>query len=185
MTKRILTVFAPGLEEVEAVTAVDLLRRAGVAVTIAGLDTREIEGSHGIALTADVLLGEERGDFDGIVLPGGMPGTVNLMESDRVLGRVRACHESGKLCAAICAAPRVLDAAGVLEGRRFTCYPAVSEKIVNGRFVEEPVVRDGHIVTGTGVGTAIPFALELVDYLTGADNARSLAGAIVYNRQTE
>lgn len=180
MTKRIVTVFAQGLEEVEAVTPVDLLRRADVEVTVAGLGTTRIEGSHGVVLTTDIVLEDVTGDIDGVVLPGGMPGTANLLASEPLLALVKHTYEAGKLCAAICAAPRVLDAAGVLGSHRFTCYPSVNEQIARGVFIQEPVVRDGNVITGQGVGAAIPFALALVDYLGGAESARRLADEIVY-----
>ncbi|MBD3316378.1 MAG: DJ-1 family protein [Chitinivibrionales bacterium] len=182
MINRVLTLFAPGLEEIEAVTSVDLLRRAEVEVTIAGVGTTQINGSHGITFEADTTLAEFHGEYDGIVLPGGMPGTTNLSESEDVLTLIKRAYEAGKLCAAICAAPLVFDVAGILGTHRYTCYPGVDEKISGGTFAPEPVVRDKNVITSKGVGTAISFALELIDFLKGPETAQQLKQAIVFER---
>jgi 4-methyl-5(b-hydroxyethyl)-thiazole monophosphate biosynthesis len=181
MSKKVLLILAGGHEEVEAITQVDLLRRVNIGVTVAGLDGTEITGAHDIAVKADVLLDDVSGDFDGVILPGGMPGTTCLAESETVLTIVRNIHEKGFLCAAICAAPLVLDRAGILEGKKYTCYPGVEEKISSGTFIDSPVVQDGNVITGRGIGTAIPFALKIVESLSGREEAESLASKIVYS----
>jgi len=180
MPKHALLILAEGNEEVEALTQVDLLRRAEIKVTVAGLSGTEVKGSHAITVKADIALDSFSGDFDAIVLPGGMPGTVYLYKSEKVLTLVRDAYKKGLLCAAICAAPLVLETAGILEGKKFTCYPGVEEKIKSGVFVKEKVVQDSNIITSRGVGTAIPFALKIVEYLVGKEKSAKLAEQIVY-----
>lgn len=180
MSKHALLTLAQGHEEIEALTQVDLLRRAGIQVTVAGLGGTEITGAHGIAVKADISLDQFSDTFDAVILPGGMPGTAYLMESETVLQIVRDAYAKQLLCAAICAAPQVLNAAGILEGKNFTCYPGVEEKIRNGTFVPDQVVQDGNVITSRGVGTAIPFALKIVEYLLDQHEAASLADTIVY-----
>ena len=181
MQKHLLLILAEGNEEVEALTQVDLLRRADIKVTIAGLSGTEVKGSHNIVVKADIPLEEFSGDFDAVILPGGMPGTVYLYKSEAVLSIVREAYNKGLLCAAICAAPLVLDTAGILEGKKFTCYPSIEEKIKTGTFCEEKVVVDGNIITSRGVGTAIPFALAIVEYLLGKEKSDELANEIVFS----
>jgi 4-methyl-5(b-hydroxyethyl)-thiazole monophosphate biosynthesis len=176
----VVTVLAPGFEETETVTFIDLLRRAGVTVTILGLDGREVTGSHGMTLVADTLFRDFSGPFDGIVLPGGMPGTRNLADSVPLLDLIRRTHERGGLCAAICAAPTVLGTAGILAGCKATCYPGCEKELGEATFVESEVVRDRNIITSRGVGTAIPFALELIAYLVNPDAAEKVKKAIIY-----
>jgi 4-methyl-5(b-hydroxyethyl)-thiazole monophosphate biosynthesis len=177
---RIITVLAPGFEEAEAVTFIDLLRRAKVPVTVLGLQSLEVKGSHDITLIADGLLDEFSGPFDGIVLPGGMPGSKNLAESTRVLDLVRDAHKQGALCAAICAAPMVLGKAGILLGVRATCFPGCEEKLVGASIVEQPVVRDRNVITSRGLGAAVVFGLELISYLCGQEEAERIRGSILF-----
>jgi 4-methyl-5(b-hydroxyethyl)-thiazole monophosphate biosynthesis len=176
----VVTVLAPGFEETEAVTVIDLLRRAGVTVTVLGLDSREVAGSHGITLVADTLFKDFSSPFDGIVLPGGMPGTKNLAASAPLLDLIRRTHKRGGLCAAICAAPTVFGKAGILAGRRATCYPGCEKELGGAEFTEQEVVRDRNIITSRGVGTAIPFALELVAFAVNAEAAVKVRKSIVY-----
>jgi 4-methyl-5(b-hydroxyethyl)-thiazole monophosphate biosynthesis len=175
-----VTVLAPGFEEVEAVTCIDLLRRAGVSVTVLGLDSREVTGSHGITIAADSLFRDFSGPLDGIILPGGMPGTKNLADAAPLLDLLRTTHKRGKLCAAICAAPTVLGKAGILSGRKATCYPGCEKELDGAAFTEQEVVRDGNIITSRGVGTAIPFALEVIAYLVSPDAAGKIRKSLVY-----
>jgi protein deglycase len=176
----IITVLAQGFEEIEAVTPIDLLRRAGVTVTVLGLDSREVTGSHNITVTADKLFIDFSGPFDGIVLPGGQPGTKNLAASAQLLDLIRATCKRGGLCAAICAAPTVFAKAGILAGRRATCYPGLENELNGGMFVEQEVVRDGNIITSRGAGTAVSFALELISYLINPEAAAKVQSSIVY-----
>lgn len=166
--KKAVVFLAPGFEEVEAMTPVDLLRRAGVDVVLAGLGSREIKGAHGISVKTDTTAEEiSPEEFDCVVLPGGMPGSVNLSESQYVNKTVTSLYEKGKLVAAICAAPAVvLGPLGILEGKRFTCYPGFEARVNQGEFSEERVVHDGNLVTSRGPGTAMEFSLELIALLT-------------------
>lgn len=155
---------ADGCEEIEGLTVVDIARRAGLEIDMISVTgTDEVKGSHGIVFRADTT--EEAADYsryDGIVLPGGMPGTVNLGENGTVNRVIREFAESGKLVAAICAAPSVLGQAGILEGKKAACHPGFEEKLLGADCQELPVVVDGNIITSRGMGTAIPFALEIV-----------------------
>ncbi len=166
--KRVLVPLAEGFEELEAVTIIDMLRRAGIEVVVAALAENPVTGSHGIALSADATLDDVSGqEFDLIALPGGMPGAANLRDDPRIGGIIRRLHEGGRHVAAICAAPMVLAAAGVLEGRRATCFPGFLDRTADLILVDEPVVVDGRVITSRGPGTALDFALELVAQLLG------------------
>lgn len=170
-----LVPLAEGFEEIEAVSIIDVLRRAGIDVITAHVTGNPVTGSHGIPVTADRRLdGVHAEDFDLIVLPGGMPGSENLRNDERVLALVRQIQSSGGLVAAICAAPTVLAAAGVLAGRQATCFPGCESELAGAIYNPKPVVVDGTIVTGRGAGCAIPFALEIVGLLKGKDVMRGL-----------
>jgi 4-methyl-5(b-hydroxyethyl)-thiazole monophosphate biosynthesis len=179
--KRVLVPLAEGFEEIEAVAIVDVLRRAEVEVVVAGLSGKRVLGAHGIALEADALLAEvDATTFDMLVLPGGMPGTTNLMADARVLAAVRELHARGRTTAAVCAAPRVLAAAGVLAGREVTSHPSVRGMLAPAEVRSGPrVVRSGTIVTSQGPGTSIEFALELVRELAGPERAQALAAGML------
>ncbi|MGB5131006.1 MAG: DJ-1 family glyoxalase III [Steroidobacteraceae bacterium] len=164
--KRVLVPLAEGFEELEAVTIIDILRRAGIEVVVASLAGNPVRGSHGIALTADAALDEVSGQlFDLIALPGGMPGASNLKDDPRVAAIIRRHYGAGRHVAAICAAPMALAAAGVLKGRRATCYPGFLNSAADLTLVDEPVVVDDRVITSRGPGTALDFALELVAQL--------------------
>ena len=180
--KRTAMLFANGFEEVEALTVVDLLRRADVACDIVSLSGEAtVTGSHGVTVGADRAFSETAfADYDALLLPGGQPGTNNLAADERVLALLRDFRDAGKLTAAICAAPTVLAKAGLLDGRRATCYPGLEGKLTGAIPVTESAVTDGTVVTSRGVGTAIDFALALVTYLDGAERADALARAVVY-----
>ena len=169
---RVLVPLAEGCEELEAVTVIDLLRRAGVEVAVAGLTEGPVRASRGVVLVPDTTL-DALGDepFDMIVLPGGGPGTKRLEQDERVLGRLRAHHASGRPVAAICAAPGVLAAAGLLQGRRATAYPGILEalRLPDTTLVGEPVVEDRGVITSRGPGTALDFALHLIQVLCGPE----------------
>ena len=180
--KKTAMLFATGFEEVEALTVVDLLRRAEIVCDIVALDgASEIAGSHGIAVCADKAFGDVNVDgYDALLLPGGQPGTKNLGNDERVLSLLREFNRAGKLTAAICAAPTVLAKAGLLEGKRATCYPGLEGKLTGATPGAEAVIADGTVITSRGVGTAIPFALSLVEYLDSKERADALAESIVY-----
>jgi protein deglycase len=176
----VITVLATGFEETEAITVIDLLRRAGVTVTLLGLESREVTGSHGITIVTDKLLADFGDAFDGIVLPGGMPGAKNLANSARLLDLLRETHKRGGLCAAICAAPIVLGRAGVLAGHKATCFPGFEKELTGAQFVDNDVVRDRNVITSRGVGTAIPFALEVISHLVNSEAAGKVKKSILY-----
>jgi protein deglycase len=175
----IIAILAPGFEEAEAVIPVDLLRRAKIKVTVIGLETREVRGARDITLLADTTLAAFSDTFDGLVLPGGQPGTKNLGNDPRVLELIRATHKRGALCAAICAAPTVLAKAGILSGVKATCFPGCENELTGALFTEQPVVRDRNIITSRGVGTAVAFGLELISYLVNTETAMRVKSAIV------
>lgn len=180
--KRTAMLFANGFEEVEALTAVDLLRRAEIVCDIVSLDgAATITGSHGIVVGADKGFGEtDFTAYDALILPGGQPGTNNLAADERVLELLRSFHGAGKLTAAICAAPTVLAKAGLLSGKRAVCYPGLEDRLTGATAGTESVAVDGTVITSRGVGTAIPFALALVEYLDSRERADALAKAVVY-----
>lgn len=169
---RVLVPLAAGCEELEAVTIVDLLRRAGIEVVTAGLQAGPITASRGVVLVPDMPLDDAlKQDFDAVVLPGGQPGATNLEQDVRVRGLLQRMANNGRTVAAICAAPKVLAAAGLLDGKRATCYrgaiePAQFPKV---KLESRAVVADGNIVTSRGPGTAMDFALELVRILVGRE----------------
>lgn len=171
---RAAVLLAEGFEETEAVTVIDVLRRAGVDVRVLGLHTGLVTGSHGITLASDARLDDEyEQNFDLLVLPGGQPGSRNLAADPRVIEMIRNQDAAGRLLAAICAAPGVLSEAGVLRGRQATGYPG--EELECADYVEDPVVQDAHVITSRGVGTALEFGLALVERLRGrpaADEVR-------------
>jgi 4-methyl-5(b-hydroxyethyl)-thiazole monophosphate biosynthesis len=175
-----LTLLADGFEEVEAVTVIDLLRRAGSTVTTVALQKKDVSGAHGISLHADTIIKHLPESYDGIVLPGGQPGTNNLAGSPKVLSLVQYTFNKGLLCAAICAAPMVFGRAGILKDIRATCYPGCEEGLGDARFIEAAVVRDRNVITSRGVGTAIPFALELITVVDGAETADRIGAQILY-----
>jgi 4-methyl-5(b-hydroxyethyl)-thiazole monophosphate biosynthesis len=170
-----LVLLADGFEEIEALTAVDILRRAGVSVTTAGLRPGPIEASRQTRHLADALLDAvSHRLFDVLVLPGGQPGTNNL-RSDRRVGECVVRHaRAGKWLAAICAAPLVLHDVGLLAGRRVTSHPSVKDQLVGVHYLEDRVVLDGTILTSRAPGTALEFSLRLVEILCGANLAAEI-----------
>ena len=180
--KKVSIFLAEGFEEVEALTPADLLRRAGAEVTLVSIgDKKEVAGSHGIVITADRLFAEmEFTEMDLLVLPGGMPGTLNLKACGPLLTLLTEHNARGKKLAAICAAPTVLGHAGLLNDKHATCYPGCEDGLTGAICETAPVVTDGVITTSRGVGTAIPFALSLIAQLYGQEKADEIAKSIVY-----
>ena len=166
---RVLIPLAAGCEELEAVTIIDLLRRARIEVVTAGLKTGAVKGSRGTVLLPDVTFDvAAQQDYDMIVLPGGQPGADNLEQDTRVLALLKKMAAAGKLTAAICAAPKVLAAAGLLDGKRATSFPDAldTKRYPSIRIENQAVVRDGQVLTSQGPGTAMDFALALIEVLT-------------------
>ncbi|MDO4519698.1 MAG: DJ-1/PfpI family protein [Eubacteriales bacterium] len=182
--KKTYVFLADGFEEIEGLTVVDLLRRAGVEVqTVSIKDTKEIQGSHGITLFADSVFAEcNFDDAELLVLPGGMPGTKNLGAFEPLCELLKKFDAAGRKIAAICAAPSVFASLGILKGRKATSYPSFMEMIAeNGAdAVEESVVVDGHVITSRGMGTAIDFSLTLIEQLIDTEKKEQIAASIVY-----
>ncbi len=175
-----LVPIASGVEEIEAVTIIDVLRRAGVEVTVAGLEDGLVEASRGVRIRPDVLLEAVIDQtFDAVVLPGGMGGTQRLRADPRIRAILLRSKESGALLGAICAAPTVLADAGLLDGLLATGHPSVVDLLTGARVSTERVVVDGGIVTSRGAGTSMEFALELVRQLVGSDEETELRAAMV------
>ncbi len=181
--KQISVFLADGFEEIEGLTVVDILRRAGLRVdTVSVTGEWIIRGSHQIDVQADCLFEEmDFSETDMLVLPGGMPGTRNLMNHKGLQELLRAYHEKGRYIAAICAAPSVFGRLGFLKGRRACCYPSFEEKLEGAEVVQEPVSVDGHIITSRGMGTAIPFALKLTALLCGEEKADEISRSIIFS----
>lgn len=174
-----LVLLADGFEEIEAVTIIDVLRRAGVSVTAASIAGSTVRGSRGVSLVTDASFEDlSLDDYEAIVLPGGMPGAAALRDSEQVREALRTFSRSEKLVAAICAAPIALEAAGLLAGRRATSYPG--HEIPSAIYDESRVVVDGRLVTSRGPGTAMEFALELVELLAGAETKEKVARALLF-----
>ena len=182
MVKRVSVFLADGFEEIEGLTVVDLLRRAGVEVTTVSVTGDYlIHGAHKIDVQADKLFEEvEYAGEDMVVLPGGMPGTLNLGAHEGVKTVLEQFHAEKKLIGAICAAPSVLGKYGILEGKKATSYPGFEEELKGAEYVTDPVAADGHVITSRGLGTAIDFSLALIEKLVGAEKADAISHAIIY-----
>ncbi len=182
MIKKVLVPIANGTEELEAVSIIDCLRRAGADVTVASVsEKKQIIASRKTLLTADKLIRycvNEK--YDLIALPGGMPGAEHLRDSRELTEMLKEQFESGRLYAAICASPAVvLQPQGLLKGRKATCHPAFVSKLDNKDSAGEKVVVDSTCITSQGAGTALPFSLKLVEILFGAEKAKEVAAAMV------
>ncbi len=174
---------ADGFEEIEALTPLDLLRRAGIEVKTVGIGGKRIVGSHGIAVEADIADSEFCDTMpDMIVLPGGMPGTKNLMASDTVITAIRHAIECNAIIAAICAAPMILGQLGMMRGMKAVCYPGFEQYLEESEILNVPAVRDGNIITGAGMGAALDFGLLLVSALRGEKTAEELRHQVIADR---
>ncbi|MCB2155477.1 DJ-1/PfpI family protein [bacterium] len=169
-----------GFEEVEAIAAIDLMRRGGIDVTTAGIGKQTATGSHDIQVQTDAIFADvQEGEFDAVVLPGG-PGAAKLNDVPGLHDLLRRQAAASRVVAAICAAPTVLAAAGLLEDRRATCFPKCEGAMAGATVVREPVVEDGNFITSRGVGTAVDFGLALVARLVDRQTADQLAQSIVF-----
>jgi 4-methyl-5(b-hydroxyethyl)-thiazole monophosphate biosynthesis len=168
---KILMPLTEGFEEIEAIAVIDILRRAEIEVVVAGLKEGLVEGAHKIKVLPDISLEKtDSGDFDGVILPGGYPGYVNLGKDERILNIVREMDKAGKYVAAICCAPYVLIKAGVLQGRKATVSPSGKKEVsVSAQYCEDRVVVDRKLITSQSPGTAVEFALKLVEVLAGEE----------------
>ncbi|MFQ6615510.1 MAG: DJ-1 family glyoxalase III [Fidelibacterota bacterium] len=171
----VLVPLAEGFEEIEAVTIIDILRRAGADVVVAGLNRDSVKGSHGITVETDARLNSVDADqFDMIVLPGGMPGAENLTKSNEVLQAVRRLGDTSKFTAAVCAAPLVLEEAGVLAGRTVTSHPNQARFISSAHHTGTRVETDEKVITGQAAGSAMEFAFKLVEVLFGKEKVQEV-----------
>lgn len=176
---RIIMPLADGFEEIEAMTIVDILRRADIEVVTASLNGIPVTGAHNVIVNADTTIDTISSEtFDMIVLPGGQPGTDNLNNDSRIHNLLREFSEQDKLIGAICAAPIILAKAGLLKDKTSTCYPAYRNTLNGAIYDDRPVVKDGNIITGKGPGTASNFALEIAAILTSQETADSVASAM-------
>jgi 4-methyl-5(b-hydroxyethyl)-thiazole monophosphate biosynthesis len=167
---KVLVPLADGCEELEAVTLIDLLRRAGIEVVTAGLKPGIVTASRGVQLVPDVTLDVAlQDDYDMVALPGGMPGAAHLKTDVRIVELLKNMAADGRYTAAICAAPMVLAEAGLLSGRQATSYPGFLDAVPDVTVSAEAVVRDGTVLTSRGPGTAMDFALALIEVLAGSD----------------
>ncbi len=172
---------AEGFEEVEALTPVDYLRRAGIDVKTIGVTGSVVTGSHGIKVFADLGNPAETGDFDAIIVPGGMPGSSNIAASSAARALILRHFHAGKLVAALCAAPAVVlhGGCGILGGRKFTGYPGSEVKVSGGIFTAGRVVTDGNIITARAAGCAAEFSLAIISFLAGEGAAKSVAASVL------
>ncbi len=174
--------FAKGFEEIEALTVVDICRRAGIEITMVSVEEELVaEGSHGIRVATDVLLADvDFDEFSMLVLPGGMPGTRNLEACEELMKQLDAFYTQGKYVAAICAAPSVLGHRGMLKGRRACCYPGFEEELTGAEVVYDSVAVSDHVITSRGMGCAIDFGLAIVSVFCGKEKADQLSRSIIY-----
>ena len=173
---------AKGFEELEALAPVDVLRRAGVEVKTVGVTGKRVSGSHSIAVNCDITIGEAVFDeLEGIILPGGLPGTTNLENDKTVQQFIDYCAQNGKVIGAICAAPSILGHKGLLQGKNAVCYTGFEKELSGARVLDRPAVRDGNIVTGWGAGGALDFALLYLETLyDNEDIAKKIARSMRY-----
>lgn len=166
---------ADGFEEIEAIAMIDILRRAGLPVQTVGVTAKNITGAHGVCVQADITSAEiAEPKLDAIVLPGGMPGTLNLEKSDEVRAAVKYCVENQKYIAAICAAPSILGHLGVLAGKSAVCFPGFEQELFGANITEKNVCVDGKIITAKGPGAAIDFALKIVELLVNPEKSEKI-----------
>lgn len=175
---------ADGFEEIEALATLDLLRRVGLEVVTVGVDKKEITGAHGIKILPDItdkkiVLSEK---LKGIILPGGMPGTLNLNRSERVKNAIEYCASNQLLISAICAAPMIIGKMGLLKNRSATCFPGYENDLIDAVVSDRPVCFDENYITAKGAGVSVQFACKIIEYFKGAEAADKLLGDIQWVR---
>lgn len=175
----VLVPLAEGFEEIEAMTVIDVLRRAGIKVTTAGIPGTIVDGSRGVKVIADNKLDSiVEKDYDGLILVGGSPGYTNLSKSNKTMKIIGEYHRDGKLVAAICGAPTCLAEAGILTNVKATVYPGLEKYIPKPR--NEKVILDGNVITSQGPGTSMDFALKIVEYLAGRETMKNVKEQLVF-----
>ena len=174
---------ADGFEEIEGLTVVDILRRAGIDISMISINgKKKVTGAHGIALDTDEDIVQcDPGKLDMLVLPGGMPGTTNLAACEKLTEALKKADQEKRGIAAICAAPSVLGDLGFLKGKKAVCYPGFESRLTGAEVLAVPVITDGHITTSRGMGSAIAFALELTKRLKDEETAKQVGRSIIYN----
>ncbi len=182
--KKVAVCAADGSEEVETLTVVDILRRAGIEVDLVSSQNRgKFKSSHDIEIITDKNIRDvEFKEYDGMVIPGGLKGVENLGNNVPVINALQDMNEAGKLVAAICAGPTVLGKAGILHGVKATVYPGMDRELNGAEYVDKPAVRDGNKITGRSMASSIEFALEIVEFLLDKETADKVASGIVFER---
>ncbi len=161
---------ADGFEEVEAIATLDVIRRAEIKVLTVGVKDRFAEGAHGVKIEADIPFDKmDKAAIEGVILPGGMPGTLNLQKNDDVIKLIEECAEKGLLVASVCAAPMIVGSMGLLEGRKATCFPGYEDELLGATVTDESVVVDGSFITAQGAGVSLQFGAAIVDYIRGEE----------------
>lgn len=182
LDNKVLIFAAEGFEELEALTVVDVLRRSDVEVDVCSLGDILITGAHGIQVKADITMEQlDENKYNAVVLPGGMPGTLNLKNNGKVLEVIKSFNKLGKLVCAICAAPMVLECADILKGKKATSYPDFIDSSCGCTYCEELVVRDNNIITSRGPATAIYFAVEILRALKGQEAVDKIKNDMLIN----
>ncbi len=180
--KKIIVPLANGFEELEAITVIDVLKRANLEVEIIALDDLEVESSNQVLVKADKKLKEiKKKDLAGMILPGGMPGAKNLKNTSKIIEITQYLANKNALVAAICAAPIVLSEAGVIFDKKVTSYPGFEEELNAKQYLEERVVIDQNIITARGPGVALEFAISIIEYLKDEDEANKIKDAMLTN----
>jgi len=177
--KRVAVLLVEGFEEIEALTVVDIIRRAKVKCDMVGIETLSVIGSHNIEVKCDKVISDDINEYDLIVLPGGMPGSLNLKNSEKVINAIKYFNKHNKLLGVICAAPIVLAKADVIRGRDITSYPGYEEELKGCNYKEDEVVVDGNIITSRGPATAMSFSYKLLEIL-GYDSYKEISKAMLY-----
>ncbi|HRX15932.1 MAG TPA: DJ-1/PfpI family protein [Spirochaetota bacterium] len=176
-------ILAEGFEDIEAITTIDVLRRAGISIDVVSAASELVKGARGIIVKSEKNIDEiDSSEYACVVCPGGLPGSDNLMNDERVIGFVQQVYDKGGIAAAICAAPQVLNRAGLLKGKKVTCYPgrekSFDESVI---YTKEQFTIDGRIITADGPGSAMIFALELVALLAGREKSETVRLGLRYN----
>jgi len=182
MKKKALLILAEGFEEIEAVSPIDILRRCGIELTVAGLNGKNVKSARGLIITADKELEESDTDYDAVILPGGLGGAQNLANSDIVDKVLAALHKKGAILASICASPSIVfSPKGLIDNKKSVCYPGMQDRFpASAKYVEEDVVVDGNIITSRGPATAAKFAFKIAEQLVGKDISGKVAEAMLF-----